>query len=73
MKLSTRVRYAMRALIVLARSHPCTSQRIAQEERLSKKYMDEILGTLRQGGILKQNAESVEGIGFNSQWIRYHC
>ena len=61
MRLSTRVRYAMRARIVLTRSpDPCTSQRIAQEERLSKKYMDEILGTLRQGGIL-QTRRGVSG------------
>lgn len=53
MKLSTRVRYACRALIVLAHhNEPCTSERIAQQEHLSKKYMDEILGALRQGGIL---------------------
>lgn len=53
MKLSTRVRYATRALVVLARcQEPCTSETIAQAERLSKKYMDEILGALRQGGIL---------------------
>jgi len=53
MKLSTRVRYATRALMVLAHcTEPCTSERIANQEHLSKKYMDEILGALRQGGIL---------------------
>lgn len=53
MKLSTRVRYACRALIVLAHhDEPCTSERIAHQEKLSKKYMDEILGVLRQGGLL---------------------
>lgn len=53
MKLSTRARYGMRALVVLARAGASrTSEAIAREEELSKKYMDEILGALRSGGIL---------------------
>jgi Rrf2 family protein len=54
MKLSTRARYGLRALAVLASGDTSrTSESIAKQEDLSKKYMDEILGTLRRGGLLR--------------------
>lgn len=54
MKISTRSRYGLRALIAIARSSgSATSEQIAKRENVSKKYLDEILRTLRQEGVLK--------------------
>lgn len=55
MKLSTRSRYGLRAMVAVARRPGSflTSEVIANDEGLSKKYLDTILGSLRQAGLLK--------------------
>ena len=55
MRLSTRARYGLRALVSIARrpGAPSTSEAIAGTEDVSKKYLDEILGRLRAAGFLK--------------------
>ena len=55
MKLSTRARYGTRAMVAIARSTDSynTGEQIAHEEDVSKKYMDAILGALRQAGFLE--------------------
>ena len=60
MRLSTRSRYGLRAAIMIARRQDAftTSELIASEEEVSKKYLDAILGDLREGGIL----EAVRGV-----------
>ena len=57
MKLSTRSRYGLRALIAVARSHDrwVTGERLAVGEDVSKKYLDEILRTLRRSGFLESH------------------
>jgi len=54
MKLSTRSRYGLRALIAVSRSREpwVTGESLACGEEVSKKYLDEILRTLRRGGFL---------------------
>ena len=54
MKLSTRARYGMRAMVVIARRADDyhTGARIASEEGLSKKYLASILGRLRETGLV---------------------
>jgi len=60
MRLSTRSRYGLRAAIMVARRPEAftTSERIAAEQEVSKKYLDAILGDLREVGIL----EAVRGV-----------
>ena len=55
MRLSKRGRYGLLAMIALARRPDAltTSEVIAEEEDVSKKYLDEILGGLRAAGLLK--------------------
>lgn len=54
MKLSTRSRYGLRALVAVARSPESlvTAEMLAEGEDVSKRYLDEILRTLRQSGFL---------------------
>ncbi len=60
MRLSTRSRYGLRAVIRIARGQDelTTSEWIAKEEDVSKKYLDAILGDLREVGIV----EAVRGV-----------
>lgn len=55
MRLSTKSRYGLRAMITIARSweQPVTSDAVAREQSLSKKYLDGILSILRGAGLLK--------------------
>lgn len=67
MKLSTRTRYGLRALMVIARSdkESLTSDSISRTENISKKYMDEILGKLRRAGILQTRRGAHGGYALN--------
>lgn len=55
MKLSTRARYGLRAMTAIARRPGAfvTSEFVAGEEDVSKKYLDAILGSLREAGLLE--------------------
>ncbi len=55
MKLSTRAHYGLRAMTAFARRPGVftTSEFVAGEEEVSKKYLDAILGTLREAGLLE--------------------
>ena len=55
MKLSTRSRYGLRAMIAIARrpGEFRTSELVAGEQEVSKKYLDSILGRLREVGLLE--------------------
>ena len=55
MKLSTRARYGLRAMTAIARRTGAftTSEFLADEEDVSKKYLDAILGCLRKAGLLE--------------------
>jgi len=56
MKISSRGQYGLRALAVLARRHgrgPTQVREIAREEALSAKYLEQLLGRLRAGGLVK--------------------
>ena len=57
MRLSTRSRYGLRAMISIARSEksPISSETIAECERVSKKYLDGILNRLRRAALLKSH------------------
>lgn len=54
MRLSTRARYGLRAMTAIARRPGAftTSKVLADEEDVSKKYLDSILGHLREAGLL---------------------
>ena len=56
MKISSRGQYGLRALAVLARRHgggPVQVRTIARAEHLSAKYLEQLLGRLRAGGLVK--------------------
>lgn len=61
MRISTRSRYGLRAMIDIARkpNEPTTCEEIADCESVSKKYLDGILGRLRRAGLVR----SVKGQG----------
>jgi Rrf2 family protein len=64
MKLSTRARYGMRALVAVARNGNATitAEALAKRTGVSKKYLDAILGKLKRAGILE--AERGAGGGY---------
>lgn len=56
MRLSTRSRYGIRALTALAAQEPAEgrcAREIADEEDLSKKYLESILAQLRTAGVVR--------------------
>ena len=54
MRLSARVDYALRAMAELAAaSAPRTVEQLAAAQRLPGKYLENILGELRRGGLLR--------------------
>jgi len=60
MKVSTRTRYGLRAMIYMAgKDRPTRGETVAGHEDISKKYLDAILKQLREAGFLK----SVRGPG----------
>ena len=55
MKLSTRTRYGTRALAELAAAYPgraVSAKELAARQRLSAKYLEQILGALRKAGLV---------------------
>jgi Rrf2 family protein len=72
MKISTRARYAARALAVLASVHPdgTTSVRdIAASQRVSPKYLEQIFNALKTAGLLR----AVRGMGGGYALARPPC
>jgi Rrf2 family transcriptional regulator, cysteine metabolism repressor len=57
MKLSTRARYGLRAMVDLAEhggdGAPLMMRAIAEQQGLSKRYLDNIFATLRQAGLVR--------------------
>ncbi len=56
MRISSRGQYGLRALAVLATRHgngPVQVKEIARAESLSAKYLEQLLGRLRMGGLVK--------------------
>ena len=54
MRLSARVDYALRAMAELAAAEgPRTVDQLAAEQRIPSKYLENILGELRRGGLLR--------------------
>lgn len=65
MRLSTRVRYGLRALLAIKRhdGETMTSEAIARQEGISKKYLDEILAMLRRDGLVATRRGAHGGYG----------
>ena len=62
MKISTKGRYGLRALVHLAsnvREHPVPLTAIAARQRMSVNYLEQVFGQLRRSGIL----QSTKGAG----------
>lgn len=59
MKLSTRMRYGTRALVELASTatdSPVSIKRLAESQSLSVKYLEQIMSSLRHGGLVTSTA-----------------
>jgi Rrf2 family protein len=56
MKLSTRARYALRAMLAISRlsedGRPVSLDRVARKTHLSKRYLEQLAGSLRQARLL---------------------
>lgn len=62
MKISTKGRYGLRALVDLAvnmQEKPVTLAEVAGRQKISRNYLEQVFGTLRKAGVLK----SVKGSG----------
>lgn len=57
MKLSKKGEYALRALVALGNNHPRTMQiqEIAESENIPKKFLEQVLLILRNGGYLQSH------------------
>jgi len=57
MMFSTKAEYGLKAMVNLAQSFPKqkSSKEIAEEEDVSQKYLERLLGSLRDGGLLDSN------------------
>lgn len=55
MKMNTRVRYGLRAILRIAESHggpPVSIATIAEEQGISSKYLEQVIGPLRRRGLV---------------------
>lgn len=62
MKISTKGRYGLRALVDLAvnmQEKPVTLAEVARRQKISQNYLEQVFGILRKAGVLK----SVKGSG----------
>lgn len=55
MKINTRVRYGLRAILRIAEGHggpPVSIATIAEEQEISAKYLEQVVGPLRKAGLV---------------------
>ena len=68
MKLSTKTRYGLRALVIIAleeQEGPVSIQRIAEKEGISIKYLVQLLSKIRKAGVIKSVRGSKGGFLLN--------
>lgn len=63
MKFSTKAEYGLKAMVNLAQCFPQqkTIRDIAKEEDISQKYLERLLGTLRNGGVVESSKGKLGG------------
>ena len=63
MKFSTKAEYGLKAIVNLAQCFPKqkTIKEIATEEDISQKYLERLLGTLRDGGVVESSKGKLGG------------
>lgn len=63
MKFSTKAEYGLKAMTNLAQCYPDqkTTKDIAQQENISQKYLERLLGKLRDGGVVESNKGKLGG------------
>jgi Rrf2 family protein len=64
MRISTKIRYGLRALVDLAlfgNGQPVEAPNIAERQAISKKYLDSLLATLKSAGLVKSERGSKGG------------
>ncbi|NMB34815.1 MAG: Rrf2 family transcriptional regulator [Firmicutes bacterium] len=74
MKLSTRGRYGLRAMLDIAleeKAGPVAAHTIAKRQKISKKYLEQLLTTLKKAGLIKSVRGPQGGyvLGFNASEI----
>ena len=63
MQFSTKAEYGLKAAVNLAKAFPQqkSAKEIAQEEDISQKYLERLLGNLRNGGIVESTKGKLGG------------
>lgn len=61
MAVSTRIEYALRALIEIAMQGHVSAQKICDEQNLPKKYVEHLLSQLKNDGIIDSTPGSLGG------------
>lgn len=63
MKFSTKAEYGLKAMTNLAQCYPDqkTTKDIAEQENISQKYLERLLGKLRDGGVVDSNKGKLGG------------
>lgn len=63
MKFSTKAEYGLKAMVNLAQAYPeqRNIKEIATEENISQKYLERLMGTLRNGGIIASSKGKMGG------------
>jgi Rrf2 family protein len=63
MKFSTKAEYGLKAIVNLAQCFPKqkTIKEIATEEEISQKYLERLLGNLRDGGVVESSKGKLGG------------
>lgn len=63
MKFSTKAEYGLKAMVNLAQHYPDqkTTKEIATEEDISQKYLERLMGALRDGGVVESTKGKMGG------------
>jgi Rrf2 family protein len=63
MKFSTKAEYGLKAIVNLAQHYPKqkTTKDIAEQEGISQKYLERLLGKLRDRGVIESNKGKLGG------------
>lgn len=70
MKLSTKGRYGLRAMIDLAvysEKEPVSIQSIADRQNISERYLEQLMASLKKEGLVKASGEPTEGTSWQDR------
>lgn len=74
MKLSTKGRYGLRALIDLAQhggEGPVSITSIAERQEISERYLEQLMSKLKKAGIIRVSAEHRGDMSLQRNWKKF--